>query len=42
MKKKKVFIACDTNNVRIIKNIISKTNNNKLDIGYKFCLEFFF
>ena len=42
MKKKKVFIACDTNNVRIIKNIISKTNNNKLDIGYKFGLEFFF
>ncbi len=42
MKKKKVFIACDTNNIKVIRNIISKTNNSELDIGYKFGLEFFF
>ena len=42
MKKKKVFIACDTNNIKVIKNIISKTKNSELDIGYKFGLEFFY
>ncbi len=42
MKKKKVFIACDTTNLKIIKKIISHTKNSKLDIGYKFGLEFFY
>ncbi len=40
MKKNKVFIACDTNNIKKIKKIIKKTQTNKLKIGYKFGLEF--
>ena len=40
MKKNKVFIACDTTNIKIIKKIISRTKNNNLKIGYKFGLEF--
>jgi len=42
MKKLKVFIACDTTKTNVIKKIISHTNTNKLDIGYKFGLEFFY
>ena len=42
MKKPMIFIACDTNKVSEAKNIIAKTKTNKLDIGYKFGLEFFF
>ena len=42
MKKPKIFIACDTNKISEIKKIISQTKNNKLDIGYKFGLEFFY
>ncbi len=40
--KKKIFIACDTNNVRTVKKIIAKTQTDRLDIGYKFGLEFFY
>ena len=41
MKKQKIFIACDTANPRDIRKIIKHTNTNKLNIGYKFGLEFF-
>tara|TARA_Y100000816_G_C25977607_1_gene510368 strand:- start:205 stop:876 length:672 start_codon:yes stop_codon:yes gene_type:complete len=40
MKKNKIFIACDSKNIKKIKEIIKKTNNSKLKIGYKFGLEF--
>jgi orotidine-5'-phosphate decarboxylase len=40
--KKKIFIACDTTNIPTIKKIISNTKTNKLIIGYKFGLEFFY
>ena len=40
MKKNKIFIACDGNNVSKIKKIIKQTQNFKLKIGYKFGLEF--
>jgi orotidine-5'-phosphate decarboxylase len=40
--KKLIFIACDTNKISKVKNIIVQTSNNKLDIGYKFGLEFLY
>ena len=40
MKKNKIFIACDSKNINKIKEIIKKTKNSKLKIGYKFGLEF--
>ncbi len=40
MKKYKVFIACDTNNISKIRKIINNTKNSELKIGYKFGLEF--
>tara|TARA_B100000989_G_scaffold234422_1_gene181206 strand:+ start:457 stop:1131 length:675 start_codon:yes stop_codon:yes gene_type:complete len=40
MKKNKLFIACDSKNINKIKEIIKKTQNSKLEIGYKFGLEF--
>ncbi len=40
MKKNKIFVACDSNNINKVKEIISKTKNSKLKIGYKFGLEF--
>ena len=40
MKKSKIFIACDSKNINKIKEIIKKTRNSKLKIGYKFGLEF--
>jgi orotidine-5'-phosphate decarboxylase len=42
MKKPKIFIACDTNDIGKVKKIIALTKSNKLDIGYKFGLEFFY
>ena len=42
MKKKKLFIACDTTNLDKIRKIIAQTKTDKLDIGYKFGLEFFY
>ena len=40
MRKNKVFIACDTTNIRKIKKIIKETQNKELIYGYKFGLEF--
>ena len=40
MKKNKIFVACDTNNLAKVKDIIKKTQSSKLKIGYKFGLEF--
>ena len=40
MKKNKIFVACDSNNISKIKNIIKKTQNLRVKIGYKFGLEF--
>lgn len=42
MKKKKIFIACDTTSQKTVKKIISQTKTNKLNIGYKFGLEFLY
>ena len=39
MINKKIFIACDNTNISKIKEIIKKTQNSKLKIGYKFGLE---
>ena len=35
-------INIDTNKISEAKRIIAQTKNNKLDIGYKFGLEFFY
>ena len=40
MKKNKIFVACDSNNISKVKKIISKTKNSKIKVGYKFGLEF--
>ncbi len=40
MRKYKIFVACDTTNIRKVKKIISETKTSKLKIGYKFGLEF--
>ena len=40
MKKNKIFVACDTNNIAKVKDIIKKTQSSKFRIGYKFGLEF--
>ena len=40
MKKSKVFIACDSKNLNKVSEIIRKTQTSKLQIGYKFGLEF--
>ena len=39
---KTIFIAIDTNKISHAKKIISQTQTNKLNIGYKFGLEFFY
>ena len=39
---KKVFIACDTTNIKLVKKIISQSQTKKIKIGYKFGLEFFY
>ena len=39
--KKKIFIACDNSKTNQIRKIIKFTKTNKLNIGYKFGLEFF-
>ena len=36
----KIFIACDTKNLKKVKKIIRETQTKKLKIGYKFGLEF--
>ncbi len=40
MKKSKIFIACDSKNIKKIEQIIKKTKSSELKIGYKFGLEF--
>ena len=40
MKKNKIFIACDTSSISRVNEIIKKTQNSKIKIGYKFGLEF--
>ena len=42
MKKPKIFIACDTTETVKVKKIISQSKSDKLDIGFKFGLEFFY
>ena len=39
-KKPKLFIACDTTNISKVKRIINQSKTNKMEIGYKFGLEF--
>tara|TARA_B100000989_G_scaffold297281_1_gene282600 strand:- start:392 stop:1066 length:675 start_codon:yes stop_codon:yes gene_type:complete len=41
MKKNKIFIACDSNNISKVKRIINETKNSKIKVGYKFGLQFF-
>ena len=36
----KIFVACDSTNVSKIQEIINKTQNTQIKIGYKFGLEF--
>ena len=40
MKKNKIFIACDTSSISKVNEIIKKTQNSKIKIGYKFGLQF--
>ncbi len=40
MKKNKIFVACDTTNIKKIKKIINQTKNSNIKIGYKFGLQF--
>ena len=42
MKKPKIFIACDSTDLKNVKRIIKFTKTNKVEIGYKFGLEFFY
>ena len=42
MNRKKIFIAVDTNKISKAKKIIKDTQTNKIKIGYKFGLEFFY
>ena len=42
MKKNKIFVACDTSKLSLIKKIIRETNTSKIDIIPKFGLQFFY
>mgnify|MGYP001382230720 FL=1 len=42
MKNKIIFVACDSSNIKKIKDIIIQTKNNKLKIVPKFGLQFFY
>ena len=42
MKHKKIFIACDSSNLREIKKIIKQIQTNKLEVVPKFGLQFFY
>tara|TARA_B100001113_G_scaffold338899_1_gene321519 strand:- start:141 stop:833 length:693 start_codon:yes stop_codon:yes gene_type:complete len=42
MNNKTIFVACDTSNIKKIKNIISQTKTNNLKIIPKFGLQFFY
>jgi len=39
---KKIFIACDTTSTKKVRKIIKDSKTNKLKIGYKFGLQFFY
>ena len=39
-KKKNIFVACDTKKISLVRKIIKYTETKKLNIGYKFGLEF--
>ena len=39
--KNKIFVACDTSNINIVKKIIKNTKTEKLNIIPKFGMEFF-
>ena len=34
MKKNKIFVACDTNNIAKVKDILKKTQSSKFKIGW--------
>ena len=40
MKKPKIFIACDTTDLRKVRQILRETQNSEINFGYKFGLEF--
>ena len=42
MKNRKIFVACDTSNLNLVKKIIKHTKTNKLEIIPKFGLQFFY
>ena len=42
MKKNKIFIACDTYNLDLVKKIINQTKTKELEIIPKFGLQFFY
>ncbi len=42
MKKNKIFIACDTSNLDLVKKIINQTKTKELEIMPKFGLQFFY
>ncbi len=42
MIKNKIFIACDTSNLNLVKKIINETNTKDLEIIPKFGLQFFY
>tara|TARA_Y100000590_G_scaffold109148_1_gene124432 strand:+ start:1181 stop:1873 length:693 start_codon:yes stop_codon:yes gene_type:complete len=39
---KNIFIACDTKSTKKVSKIIKETKTNKINIGYKFGIEFFY
>ena len=40
MREHKIFIACDTTDIKKVKGILKETQNKKITFGYKFGLEF--
>ena len=42
MKKNKIFVACDTSNLNLVKKIIKHTKTKELEIIPKFGLQFFY
>ena len=42
MKNSKIFVACDTSSLDLVKKIIKQTKTNRLEIIPKFGLQFFY
>ena len=42
MKKNKIFVACDTSDLKLVKKIIKQTKTSELEIIPKFGLQFFY